>query len=92
MQSLPEAYRQVDRVKILYGRIALELGDLEAVESVLQREYAMIREGETELTDLWADLWLCREAAQGGFAIDRSRRHEMLEKYPPPAKIDYRMF
>jgi tetratricopeptide (TPR) repeat protein len=92
VESLPEAYRQADRVQILFGRISLELGNLAAVERVLQREYAVIREGETELTDLWADLWLRHEAAQSGIAIDISRRREMLEKYPPPSTIDFRMF
>ncbi len=92
VESLPETYRQADRVQILFGRIALELGDLAAVEQVLEREYAVVREGETELTDLWADLWLRREAQQTGAPVDVSRRREMLEKYPPPARIDYRMF
>ena len=88
VESLPEAYRQADRVQILFGRIALETGDLAGVERVLQREYAVVREGETELTDLWADLCLRREGGPAGPA----RRREMLEKYPPPASIDYRMF
>jgi tetratricopeptide (TPR) repeat protein len=92
VESLPEAYQQADRVQILFGRISLELGNLAAVERVLQREYAVIREGETELTDLWADLWLRYEAGQSGIVIDISRRLEMLEKYPPPATIDFRMF
>jgi tetratricopeptide (TPR) repeat protein len=92
VESLPEAYRQADRVQILFGRISLELGNLAVVERVLQREYAVIREGETELTDLWADLWLRHEAGQIGIAIDLSRRREMLEKYPPPSTIDFRMF
>jgi len=92
VESLPERVRQADRVQILFGRIALELGDLAAVERVLQREYAVVREGETELTDLWADLWLRREAQGAPAAPDATRRRAMLEKYPPPASIDYRMF
>ncbi len=90
--TLPENLRQADRVQILFGRVALELGDEAAVERVLRHEYAVIREGETELTDLWADLHLRREARQTGGALDPSRRREMLEKFPPPASIDYRLF
>ena len=92
IESLPEVYRQADRVQILLGRISVELGDLATVERVLQHEYAVVREGETELTDLWADLWLRREALQTGAAIDPSRRQEMLVKYPPPSTVDFRMF
>jgi tetratricopeptide (TPR) repeat protein len=87
IEALPENVRQTDRVQILLGRIALELGDEATVERVLQREYAVIREGETELTDLWADLHLGRERSR-----DPVRRREMLEKFPPPPAIDYRLF
>ncbi len=86
VRSLPEEYRQAERVQILSGKIALELGNLGTVEQVLQREYAVIREGETELTDLWADLWLRREADQTGQKMDRSHRREILQKYPPPLR------
>ncbi len=91
LDALPDEQRAADRIQILSGRIALELGDLAAVERVLQREYAVIREGETELTDLWADMWLKRETAQTGQPADLSRQ-AILEKYPPPQSIDFRMF
>lgn len=94
IESLPQSVRMADRVQILYGRVALELGDEPAVERVLQREYAVTREGETELTDIWADLCLRREARLTGTAVDparSARRREMLEKYPPPAAIDFRL-
>jgi len=92
IQTLPDETRQADRIQILLGRVALELGDLAVVESVLQREYAVIREGETELTDLWADMWIRRLAAQTGQPVDCFQRREILEKYPPPSTIDFRMF
>ena len=95
IETLPESVRQADRVQILFGRVALELGDEAAVEGVLQHEYAVIREGETELTDLWADLCLRREAHKSGGAPDparSARRREMLEKFPPPSAIDFRLF
>ena len=91
IEALPEKVRQADRVQILFGRVALELGDEDAVERVLQREYAVIREGETELTDLWADLCLRREAHQTGGAVDPARKRKILDKYPPPPAIDYRL-
>ena len=45
--ALPAQARDADRVQILRGQIAMQLGDLDAVEQVLQREYAVVREGET---------------------------------------------
>lgn len=92
VQSLPEHYRQADRVQLAAGRAHLEMGNLVGAEKVLRREFAVIREGETELTDLWADLWIQREAQATGQQIDRSRRPEILQKYPPPMAIDFRIF
>jgi tetratricopeptide (TPR) repeat protein len=90
-ESLPAESQAVDRIQILRGRIAMELGDLETVERVLRREYAVVREGETELTDLWFELWMRRVAAQTGRAPDAALRREVEQSYPPPAGIDFRM-
>ena len=73
------------------GRIALGLGDLDGVERALQHEYADVREGDTELTDLWFELCSRRIAAQTGRAIDERLRREVERDYPPPLQIDYRM-
>jgi hypothetical protein len=89
-ESLPENLRDLDRIQILRGRFALELGDLEAVEQVLEREYAVIREGDMELTNQWSELWARRLAAQTGRAMDEALRAEAQKKYPPPSRIDFR--
>jgi hypothetical protein len=90
-EQLAPAARSRDRIRILHGRISMGLGDLDAVEQALGHEYADIREGETELTDLWFELWARRVAAQTGRAIDDQLRREVEQRYPPPLRIDYRM-
>ncbi len=90
--DLPEQVHASDRIQILSGRVALETGDLDTVEQVLQREYAVIREGETELTNLWFEMWVKRLAAQTGRAEDEALRREVEQAYPPPARIDFRSF
>ncbi len=90
-QVLPPQIQKFDRIQILFGRIALELGRLDDVEKVLSREYAVIREGELELTDLWSEMCLRREMAKSGGKITPALRQQILEKYPPPANIDFRM-
>ncbi len=90
--GLPAALRDVDRIQILRGRIALELGDLETVEEVLGREYAVIREGETELSDLWTEMWAQREAAHSGRPLDEALRREVRKQRPVPPNIDFLMF
>jgi tetratricopeptide (TPR) repeat protein len=89
--SLAPAGQARDRIRILRGRIAMGLGDLDAVERALEHEYADIREGENELTDLWFELWGRRLAAQAGRPLDDELRRETERRYPPPLRIDYRM-
>jgi hypothetical protein len=89
--NLPPQIQKFDRIQILYGRIALELGNLDDVEKILSQEYAVIREGENELTDLWTEMWLRRETAKSGLEITDALRLQILVKYPPPANIDFRM-
>lgn len=90
--ALPEDLRDVDRIQVLRGRIALEMGDLATVEQVLQRDYAIIREGETELSDLWVEMWARREAGKAGRVVDEALRREVRKTYPLPANINFLMF
>ncbi|MDB5080711.1 MAG: hypothetical protein JWP00_2635 [Chloroflexi bacterium] len=90
--TLPPAFQQSDRIKLLRARIALELDDLATVEAALQHDYAVIREGETELTDLWHAMCLKRVASQAGRPVDDELREHAARDYPPPARIDFRIF
>jgi tetratricopeptide (TPR) repeat protein len=91
-QSLPGQVQDTDRVQILRGQIAMELGDLQAVEQVLERPYAVIREGETVLSDLWFELQARRESARTGRALDEALRQDTRRRFPPPGRIDFRSF
>ncbi len=91
-ETLPEAVRDTDRIQLLRGRVALEMGDLDTVETVLQRDYAVIREGETELSDLWTEMQMRRAAARTGRALDDALRREIRKSRPVPPNIDFLMF
>lgn len=91
-RSLPAHVQSADRVQILLGQIALELGHLDIVDQVLEREYAVVREGETVLTDLWFELHARRRAAQPGAELTDALRRQVRADYPPPARIDFRSF
>jgi tetratricopeptide (TPR) repeat protein len=88
--SLPAAMQSNDRIQILRGRVALELNDLEAVEQVMKCEYAVVREGETELTDLWFEMWYRRMAEASSRELTESEKAEIRKLYPPSARIDFR--
>jgi len=89
--EFPEAVREFDRIQIIRGQIALMRGDFALVEKVLQREYAIIRECETVLTDLWFGMWEKRLAAETGRKIDDDLKAEVRRLHPPSARIDFRV-
>jgi tetratricopeptide (TPR) repeat protein len=91
-ETLPAALQQSDRILLARGRIALALNDFSLVEKVLAHDFAVIREGESELTDLWLDLCLKRVSQQTGQPIDEALRQQVAQEYPPPARIDFRIF
>ena len=63
-----------------------------AVEQVLQREYAVIREGETMLTDLWFELQARKQAAESQQPLTAQLRQSVKAGCKPPARIDFRSF
>ena len=84
-QSLADTLKRNDRIQILYARIALERNDLTTVEHLMQHEYAVVREGETELTDIWFGMWYRRTCA-----LSDADKTEVRRLHPPPAHIDFR--
>lgn len=85
--SLPVDIQQNGRLLILRCRIAIELGDLDTAEALLRREYAVIREGETELSDLWFRMCYQRH----GTNLSDAQKAEIRRLHPPPAHLDFRM-
>jgi tetratricopeptide (TPR) repeat protein len=89
-RSLPKDIQATDRIQILRGQIAVELGDLEAVEEVLNREYSIVQEGETVLSDLWFELQAGKLAASSGQPVSETLRQQARAQFPPPRRIDFR--
>ncbi len=88
--SLPPALQANDRIQILRGRIALVLADWDTVEQVMKCEYAVVREGETELTDIWFEMWYRRMAEASQRNLDENEKAEIRSLHPPSAQIDFR--
>jgi Tfp pilus assembly protein PilF len=88
-RALPAAVRSHDRIQILLARIALERGDYATVEQLMQHEYAVVREGETELTDIWFELHY-RRYTPAGTTLSEEAKAEVRRLNPPPVQIDFR--
>jgi hypothetical protein len=68
----------------------MEAGDLACVEDVLGRDFAIVQEGETVLSDLWFELQARRLAEQTGVALDDDLRQRVRAELKPPSRIDFR--
>lgn len=58
----------------------------------MQTEFACIREGETELTDLWFGMWEKKLASERNVPVTDEIKGEARRKYKPPQNIDFRSF
>jgi hypothetical protein len=87
---LPQAVKDNDRIQILRARIALELGDLQMTRKMLEAEYAVVREGETELTDIWFDICYKQHVLETNQPLDAETRRMVQRLNPPPTSIDFR--
>ncbi len=93
LPDVPEPVRSAGRVILLEGQALLAVGDLGAVERILDAatEIDDLREGEVSLSDLWYGMHEHRVAAEEGIEIDDDLRARVREEFPPPAEIDFRM-
>ncbi len=89
--GLPESFQQYERIRITAGVVAMALGNIAFVESLFDREYAVIREGETTLSDLWFELKGRKLADQEGKAYSDEFRKRAEAMYEIPEEFDFRI-
>ncbi|MEM9424877.1 MAG: tetratricopeptide repeat protein, partial [Spirochaetota bacterium] len=88
------AYEQVDvspRFRVLVGRAAVELEQLDFVEQVLEAGYPQLKEGENWLTDIWYIAKAKELVRKQGLEDDSLLRDRVSRDYTPPANLDFRM-
>lgn len=89
--ELPEQVHQSDRVLVLEAQAALQIGHLDRVKTILEHDFALIREGELSLSDFWFDYWSQRELHKRWADLDGNQKIYLQKKFPPPSRIDFRM-
>jgi hypothetical protein len=87
---LPANVADSERIQISRAIIALELNELNVVEEVLSREFANIREGQVDLSNIWLEMWRHRIAEKRGCDLGTISLAEVKEIYPIPRSIDFR--
>jgi hypothetical protein len=89
-QSLPLAMQALGTVQLLAAKVALERDDLAFVEAAFQAEFASIREGAADLTNLWFGFQAKRLAAREGLPLAVALE-QVRQTCPPPYPIDFRV-
>lgn len=91
VRSLPPSVAAHERIALAEAQIALERGDHASVRLKLDREYAMVREGEVSLTDLWFASHVREQERHFGKQLAEDEIKRLIEANPPPRQIDFRM-
>lgn len=89
--ALPEAVRQDERVMILAACAADRLGEEDFLDRVFAHKFAVIREGETLLTDVWFSTMARRRAAAEGREDREALEREARATLTPPDTIEFRL-
>jgi len=89
-QQLPPTMQALGTIRLLAAKVAFARDDLAFVETALDGEFASIREGARDLTDLWFGLQAKRMAATGR-PWDAALLDEIKRTCPPPEHIDFRV-
>lgn len=96
-RSLPEQLQQNERIVLCASKAAIKLRNMKFVEAVFKREFAVIREGENTLTEVWFEYCAWKLAEERGLGDDVSVEvlselaQEAWDICPPPRAIDFRM-
>lgn len=92
-RALPENVRQNGRLNVLRGQAAVLRNDLELARRILEGGIAIddMREGETLTSDFWIMLHKRSLALAEGVPEDDALHRRVLEEYPVPADIDFRL-
>ena len=75
------------------GQCLVELNELEKAKEFINKELVIedIREGEYSLSNIWIMLYKRQMAKELGGDVDSISDKTVLEKYPLPLEIDFRM-
>ena len=91
VKLLPTGVAGHERIALMKARIALERGEYATVRHLLLREYCTIREGEIILSDLWFASYVKEAEARAGRALTPAEKGKLMQDFPLPPQIDFRM-
>jgi tetratricopeptide (TPR) repeat protein len=91
IEKVPERIRNSDRILMQAGAAAVETDNLDFVESMLDREFSSVREGDDILVDMWFKFKTKKTAKERGVPESQELYKEVRSQMTPPENIDFRM-
>ncbi|MDQ6418907.1 DUF5107 domain-containing protein [Paenibacillus sp. LHD-117] len=88
---LPDKQKAADRIRIIVGAAALELDNEAFINRLFLQEFAVIREGELLIIELWYKYHARKMARDRGEPFAESHIEEAKLRFPPPNNIDFRI-
>ena len=91
--ALPKAQQQNGRLKMLLGACLSKVGDIERAMKVITKDLIVddIKEGEYSLSAIWTEIYAQKLAKESGVSAESLTAEQVLEKYPLPIELDFRM-
>lgn len=91
-KSLPDAYRNDERVLISAVQATLAIGDRSLCDSgFFDRNFVNIQEGEVTLSELWYYYMALKESSVRGVKVNAAFLEWIKQTHPLPRNIDFRM-
>lgn len=90
-EQLSDSVAEDERIMILAASAAVNIGKEEFLEKVYGHTYAVIREGENQLCDIWFRHQAIKQKRLGDERTLEEIEEEVRRTLTPPQNIDYRL-
>ena len=91
-ESLHVQYKQEERIVLSIARSALKLKKWDFLKLQFAKEFAVIREGDNSLTDIYKEFVCMLHEESIGSKLDSISRDNFIAAIVVPENIDFRMF
>ena len=91
--ALNDEMKSIGRLRLYVGNCLCAVGRIDEAEMYINEELVIpdIREGEYSLSNVWIEMYRKKLAAELGLSTEEVSDDDVLQRYPIPCKIDFRM-
>ncbi len=91
--NLPQNLQSVGRLKMLTGQCYVRLQDVDNARKYINRDLVVydMKEGDHSASEIWAELYSIVLAKELGVSVDSLSKEQVMQAYPLPFELDFRM-